>query len=68
MAEQNFPPEPESLKEGEILPETRKADRHEHRWQGFRGAGVSTTMCVICGKAKDTEATEEQAPPPEPVK
>lgn len=69
MAEPNkFPPEPEPLKEGESMPEARKADRHDHRWQGFRGGGVSTAMCVVCGKTKETEVTEEQAPAPEPVK
>jgi hypothetical protein len=67
MAEKNYPPQPEPLKEGESWPETQKADRHEHRWQGFRGGGGRVTMCAICGKAKDEEVIEEQAPTPEPV-
>lgn len=68
MADKNYPPEPEPLKEGESMPETQKADRHTHEWRGFRGGGTSTQMCIICGNAKGTEVTEEQAPAPEPVK
>lgn len=63
-----YPPQPEPLKEGETMPETHKAARHDHDFRGFRGNGQSTQMCVVCGQTKDTEVTEEQAPAPEPVK
>jgi len=68
VADKNFPPQPEPLKEGESFPETTKAGKHDHEWRGFRGGGTHTQMCVICGQAKDTEVLEEQAPSPEPVK
>lgn len=68
MAEKNYPPQPEPLKEGETWPTTHKAAKHDHRWQGFRGGEVRTVMCVICGQTKDTEVVGEVAPAPEPVK
>jgi len=54
-----YPPQPSA--------EPIKSSRHDHVWRGFRGGGISTQMCVVCGKAKDTEVLEEQAPSPEPV-